>query len=337
MLKKKFSFIEAPVYQGQKHFGVSLGPGFLRQSLLDQHFKFDFLPLVSRQSAHCVQASIYEELSYLTERESRRGQLTFVAGGDHSLSIGSIQGLLRKNPNLKVLWIDAHGDVNTTASSITQSFHGMPLSFLLGIDPFFQKTGWFEEQLKPENLIYFGLRDLDLAEKKFLDTLKIQHYSADEVLAGSENIICQIQTQLAGHDVHISLDADAFDPAVAPATGVPVQNGLQFRDVENLVEKVLDISQVNSFEYVELNPQIFKSYDDVFKTAQVGIEIFKMILQKHQAMEVARGFNDRFSHSEKPSLHDSHFELEKQSSFADRLWTLSAEDGSDASRSDSVL
>lgn len=315
MSKKKFSFIEAPIYQGQKHFGVSLGASFLRQCMIDQNFHFDFLALNSRQSEHFVQPEIYEDLSYLTEREARRGKLTFVAGGDHSLSIGSIQGILRHNPNLKVLWIDAHGDVNTPGTSLTQAFHGMPLSFLLGIDPLFQNAGWFEATLKPENLIYFGLRDPDAAEKNFLDKLKIQYYTADRIQRDSQKIISEIQRQVAGSDVHISLDADAFDPELAPATGVPVKDGLQFGDVENLVENVLNVAKVNSFEFVELNPQIFKTQHDVFKTAQLGIEIFKLVLEKHKKMEVSYGRNDRFGDSKKPSVHDTHFELEKQSSF----------------------
>lgn len=310
------------MYQGQKHFGVSLGPSFLRQALADQKFRFDFLPLTARQSMASdlskihVQTSIYEELSYLTERESRRGKMTFVAGGDHSLSIGSIQGLLRAHSDLKVLWIDAHGDVNTTATSTTNSFHGMPLSFLLGIDPLFQSLAWFEEKLNPENLIYFGLRDLDFAEKIFLDRLRIQHYSVEDIRQGRfDQVIQEIQKSVMARQVHISLDADAFDPDVAPSTGVPVQNGLHFQDVEKLVGNVLKVAQVNSFEFVELNPQIFNKHQDVFQTAQLGIEIFKMLLKQYQHKEVSHGFSDRCRYSEKPSLYDSHFELEEQSSF----------------------
>lgn len=315
MSKKKFSFIEAPIYQGQKHFGVSLGSSFIRQCMVDQNFIFDFLPLNSCQSEKILKSEIYEDLSYLTEREIRRGKLTFVAGGDHSLSVGSIQGLLRHNPNLKVVWIDAHGDVNTPGTSLTQAFHGMPLSFLLGIDPLFQNMGWFEERLKPENLIYFGLRDLDPAEQKFLDKLNISYYTAGQIHRNLPDVVSEIQRQVAGNEVHISLDADAFDPSVAPATGVPVKDGLQFSDVESLVEKILNVARVNSFEFVELNPQIFKNQNDVFKTAQLGIEIFKLVLEKYKKTEVNHGRDDRFGDSKKPSLYDTHFELEKQSSF----------------------
>lgn len=317
MDKKNFSFIEAPIYQGQKHFGVSLGPGFLRQVLVDQNFYFNFFPLLARQSATQVLPSIYEELSYLTERESRRGRLAFVAGGDHSLSIGSIQGLLRSNTNLKVLWIDAHGDVNTTSTSMTKSFHGMPLSFLLGIDPFFLSSDWFEERLKPANLIYVGLRDLETAEKIFLDRFQIQYYSAEQFRAHPQKIVKEIQNSLKGYQVHISLDSDAFDPSIAPSTGVPVQEGLRFSDVENLVENVLSVAEVNSFEYAELNPQIFKNPQDVFQTAQLGIDIFKIILERHQQKHQHPGGSyssyDRFSYSKGSGVYDSYFKMEQQS------------------------
>lgn len=313
MTKKSFSFIEAPIYQGQKHFGVSLGPSFIRQMLLDQNYDFQLLTAQARQSRIGVQEEIYEELSYLTEREARRNQLIFIAGGDHSLSIGSIQGLLRCYPNLKVLWIDAHGDINTPETSSTQSFHGMPLSFLLGISNHYKNSDWFQLNLKPENLIYFGLRDLDLAEKKFLDQYKIQNFSAQEVRQkGIETIWKQIQNELQGCPVHISLDTDAFDPSIAPSTGVPVQAGLVYKDVEMLIQKVIQHSSVKSFEYVELNPQIFSQSQDVFRTAQIGIDLFKIILQKHKQQGVFDGFNDRHGYSEKPSLSDANFQLEKQ-------------------------
>ncbi len=329
MLKSRFTFIEAPIYQGQKHFGVSLGPSFVRQMLSDQNFDFNLLTALGQQSALNVQFNIYEELSYLVEREVRRRQLVFIAGGDHSLSIGSVQGLLRYRPELKVLWIDAHGDVNTQATSTTQSFHGMPLSFLLGLDSIAEMQDWFGERLKPENLIYYGLRDLDKAEKVFLDKLQIQHYSTDQTRGPMhDSIIKQICAELKDKPLHISVDADAFDPLLAPATGVPVCDGLEYNNVENLVKNVCNVADVLSFEYVELNPQIFNQPMDVFMTAQIGINLFQ---------EVYHGFNDRLSHSEKSGLHDSPFQLEEQSEFTIRLRSLPTHDRTVARGSDPVF
>jgi arginase len=314
MLNKNFTFIEAPIYQGQKNFGVSLGPSFIRQLLLDQNFHFDLLSTLVRQSQTDVNEAAYEELSYLVEREARRKKLLFIAGGDHSLSIGSVQGLLRCYSDLKVIWIDAHGDINTQASSMTKAFHGMPLSFLLGLDQRFEKTDWFDCYLKPENLIYFGLRDLDPAEKNFLLQNKIQYFTNTHMKTLSlEQIMSEVQNKIKGQPVHISIDTDAYDPSVAPSTGVPVGEGFLENEVDLLVQKIAELADIKSFEFVELNPQIFKAPADVFRTAQLGIDLFKKLLEKHKNKGALHGCHDRFSYSEKPSLFDSHFELEKQS------------------------
>lgn len=303
-----FSFIEAPIYQGQKHFGTSLGPAFLRQMLLDQGHKFSTYPLAFQQSQLKINLNAYEELSYAVEREYRRQRKVFVAGGDHSLALGSIQGLLRCNPNLKVIWVDAHGDINTRESSLTGAFHGMPLSFLLGADRL-EKQYWLESYLKPENLIYFGVRDLDVAEKKFLDENKIIYYTAEQINNNDINtIISEIAADVKGCEVHFSVDADAFDPFYAPSTGVKVDDGLSFNVVSQLVAEVLKVSKVNSFDFVELNPQIFSTPADVFKTAQIGINLFSQILKQiNTPKEINYGFNDRQRYSAEPNLFHSSF------------------------------
>lgn len=303
MQGSNFSFIEAPIYQGQKHFGVSLGPAFLRQALLDQGHSFSTYPLAFQQSQLKINLNAYEELSYTVEREYRRKQKVFVAGGDHSLSLGSIQGLLRCNPNLKVIWVDAHGDINTRESSVTGAFHGMPLSFLLGADRL-EKQYWLETYLKPENLIYFGIRDLDLAEKKFLDENKITYYTSQQISnSNSSRIISEIINDVKGSEVHFSVDADAFDPTYAPSTGVKVEDGLSFNSVSQLLSEVLKVSEVNTFDFVELNPQIFSAPADVFKTAQIGINLFSQILkQTKTTKEINYGFNDRQRYSAEPNL-----------------------------------
>lgn len=303
MIKNLFSFIEAPVYQGQKHFGVSLGPSFIRQRLADQNFHFNSMSVTAPQSQLSPSFGVYEELSYLTEREIRRSKPVFIAGGDHSLSIGSVQGILRAEPDVKVLWIDAHGDINTKKSSMTGSYHGMPLAFLTGAQNFNEE--WFSEKLKPENLIYFGVRDLDKAEKNYLDKNNISHYTSLDVQKNLTQVINEICVQFENSKIHLSVDADAFDPIWAPSTGVPVENGLEYRDVKQLVVGLAIKSQIISYEYVELNPQLFSSVDDVFGTAQIGIDLFKEVLK--QKKESAYGSHDRFSYPAKSDLLHQNF------------------------------
>ena len=308
MNEPSFTFIEAPIYQGQKHFGVSLGPSFIRQCLLDQNFEFTNLNALARQNLKKINLKPYEELSYLVEAEVQKNNLVFTAGGDHSLALGSIQGLLRNNPDLKVIWVDAHGDINTRSSSVTGSFHGMPLSFLTGADQF-ENEPWFETLLKPENLIYFGVRDLDFQERIFLDTNNIMHFSTSDIKTrGLEYVVSEIVAKVSGSQVHLSVDSDAFDPTIAPSTGVPVADGLSYSSVSHLVREVLRVSEVKSYDYVELNPQIFQNPQDVFYTAQIGIDLFSMILENYtKRREIGYGRYDRQRHSTEPDLLHTYF------------------------------
>lgn len=306
MKEPKFTFIEAPLYQGQKHFGVSLGPAYLRQCLLDQGYLFDQQIISEPQSQTNLIMKPYETLCRKVKNAKQMNQIIFVAGGDHSLSLGSIQGLLQVNPNLKVIWVDAHGDINTRSSSTTGSFHGMPLSFLLGLDHMPEQK-WIGPILKPENLIYFGVRDLDPAEKIFLERDGIKSYSPAEIeRRGLITVVNEIMDLVAGSDVHFSIDSDAFDPSIAPATGVCVNDGLTYESVAHLVHQVTAAANVKSFDYVELNPQIGDTVADAAKTAQIGIDLFHIILEQNLQKESSYGIHDRQCHSAEPDfLHAS--------------------------------
>jgi arginase len=308
MIEQNFILIEAPLYQGQKHFGVSLGPAFIKQRLLDQGFSFENSIVSEPQSQTHLNLHIYESLCKEVARARRQNKTVLVAGGDHSLGLGSVQGALQVNPELKVIWVDAHGDINTRASSLTGAFHGMPVAFLLGFDRMLDQP-WISTYLKPENLIYFGVRDLDPEEKRFLDVYKIRHYSVEMINErGLYNVIDEIVKSVQGSEVHFSIDSDAFDPSVAPSTGVRVNAGLTFESVARLVTEVVQVATVKSCDYVELNPQIMNQAGDVERTAQLGIELFNIILQNDlQAKENVNGFNDRQRHPEKPNLLHSSF------------------------------
>lgn len=312
MMKPKteptFTLIEAPIYQGQKHFGVSLGPAFMKQRLLDQGYVFENAVVSEPQSQADLNLYIYESLCNEVASARRQNKTVLIAGGDHSLGLGSVQGALQVNPDLKVIWIDAHGDINTRASSMTGAFHGMPVAFLLGLDRVADQP-WINTLLKPENLIYFGVRDLDPEEKRFLEVHGIRNYSVEVInQRGLYNVIDEIVQIVQGAEVHLSIDSDAFDPLVAPSTGVRVGDGLSFESVARLVTEVAQNATVKSCDYVELNPQIITQPGDAERTAQLGIELFNIVLQNDlQKKENVNGFNDRQRHPEKPNLLHSSF------------------------------
>src|SRR5579884_1789754 len=117
-----------------------------------------------------------------TVRDSlARGALPLILGGDHSLAAGSLAGVLDQRPDVRVLWLDAHGDLNTPATTPSGNVHGMPLAVVLGQTQLFGSLGWTERCLAPERLVLFGIRNLDPGEKELLRKLRIRVFTMSEI------------------------------------------------------------------------------------------------------------------------------------------------------------
>ena len=111
-----------------------------------------------------------------------KGRFPLVLGGDHSLSIGSIAGILQHKENPGLIWFDAHGDINTEDTSPSGNIHGMPVAVALGLGhEKLVSIGGKDKKLKPENIVYVGCRDLDPGERKALKELNIAVFTMHEV------------------------------------------------------------------------------------------------------------------------------------------------------------
>jgi arginase len=174
-------------------------------------------------------------------------------GGDHSISMATVGSSLQKHDNLKVLWIDAHADINTPKSSLTQNIHGMPVSTLLGQSNLMH----IPVKLKRENLSYIGLRDIDDYEYKELET--IRWYSSKCVHNQGVGKILKELNYSEDDKIHISLDVDALDPKYFPATGTPVENGLKTEHVYKIIHLLK--KNIVSLDIVEYNPLINNNYE----------------------------------------------------------------------------
>ena len=179
-------------------------------------------------------------------------------GGDHSIAVSTIQPLLdfyRKD--LLVIWIDAHGDINTFNTSLTQNIHGMPLGALTGLMNHWYPVKQSRFILPFNNLLYVGVRELDPIESIIVKDKKILNYPNYQ-----ENIIDIIQNHPAKY-IHISCDIDGLDPINMPSTGTIVPNGLSVSDVTTIIRASKD--RLVSFDLVEFNPHI-GNYRAVYKT-----------------------------------------------------------------------
>lgn len=192
------------------------------------------------------------------------GRVPIFVGGDHSLSMGTISGVARHcaavGQPLFVLWVDAHGDFNTPATSETGNIHGMPLALLCG-EPDFgtDYEGDWRGQVDPRHVTIFGARSIDRPERQLLEArgvAVIDMRRIDElgVVALMREVLAQV-SQAGGH-LHVSLDVDAMDPAIAPGAGTLVAGGLTFREAHLVMEMIHDAGAMGSLDIVELNPYL---------------------------------------------------------------------------------
>ncbi|PXW60477.1 arginase [Methylobacterium sp. B4] len=206
-----------------------------------------------------------------------RGSLPLVAGGDHSLSLGSIDGVLRHcrrtGRPVFVLWLDAHADFNTLETSPSGNVHGMPLAALSGepgFDSLFEGTE--RPRLDPRHIHLFGLRSIDAGERalvtrrevKVVDMRTIDEFG---VVAPLRRILDRVKAA-EGH-LHVSLDIDFLDPTVAPGVGTTVPGGATFREAHLIMEMLCDSGLVGSLDVVELNPFL----DERGRSARVLVEL----------------------------------------------------------------
>jgi arginase len=196
------------------------------------------------------------------ERIMGLGHFPLVLGGDHSIAVGTVSGIAahaqRKDQRVGLLWIDAHGDINTPETSPSGNIHGMPLAAQLGFGAG-ELTGVAgpPPKVHPANVALVGIRSLDAGEKKRLKETGVQvHTMADIDRHGVHRIMQKALARVTdGTDyVHVSFDLDAVDPTVAPGVGTPVKGGLDYREAHLIMEVLADAGVMTSLEMVEVNP-----------------------------------------------------------------------------------
>ena len=201
-------------------------------------------------------------LSHCTYDIARAGVCPIMLGGDHSLSMGSVNGVARyareAGRELFVLWLDAHADFNTPATTPSGNMHGMSMAFacgepslrpLLGDRPFMP--------VPPENVHIFGLRSIDREERGAVKDRGIHVVDMRMIDQASVSILLQgILEKIDGGraHLHVSLDVDFLDPSIAPAVGTTVPGGATYREAHLIMEMLHDSGLVGSLDIVELNP-----------------------------------------------------------------------------------
>ncbi|KAG5466177.1 hypothetical protein GH5_00918 [Leishmania sp. Ghana 2012 LV757] len=304
--EKKMSIVLAPFSGGQPHSGVELGPDYLLKHGLQQDMEklgwkttlervFDGKAVEARKAKekddvigrikHPRLTSEFTQKIYkCVRRVAEQGRFPLTIGGDHSIAVGTVAGVLSVYPDAGVIWVDAHADINTMSGTVSGNLHGCPLSILMGLDrdniP--QCFSWVPQVLKPHKIAYIGLRDVDEAEKKILHDLNIAAFSMHHVdRYGIEKVVGMAIDAISPKGTEplmVSYDVDTIDPLYVPATGTPVRGGLSFREGLFLCERVAESGRLVALDVVECNPLLATTETHMSDTISFGCAIARCMM-----------------------------------------------------------
>lgn len=256
------SYIFFPSKLGQLKNGVEKTPSIFKM-LINKNNKKSFI------KSHSSKKYFYDtvcgnnlstNLISLYKLNSKIKGRKINIGGDHSMSLATVASSLNKFNNLKVIWIDAHADLNTSFSSTTDNIHGMPLGYLTGLD-YSNKFLFINNLLKFENLLYIGIRDLDPFEQKIINLCNIQSISSNEINTDTDGSLKKINNFIGNNPYHLSFDVDSLDPSIIPSTGTPVKNGLQFYPTKNILINLIHNPKMVNMDITELNLSLGSNKD----------------------------------------------------------------------------
>jgi len=220
-------------------------------------------------------------------RELHDGNVPIMLGGDHCLAIGSITAAARHaretGKKLRVLWLDAHADFNTSQITPSGNIHGMPVACLCGHGPDeLTILGGTKPATQPDVFRQIGIRSVDEGEKKFVHEAGIDIYDMryiDEI-----GIKASMEEALADIDqdthLHVSFDVDFLDPTIAPGVGTTVRGGPNYREAQLVMEMIADTGRVASLDIVELNP----AFDKRNQTAKLAVDLVESLFGKSTLM-----------------------------------------------------
>jgi arginase len=210
-------------------------------------------------------------------------RLPILLGGDHSIAIGSISAVAwharQRGKKLRVLWLDAHSDVNTETTSPSGNLHGMPVSCLLGHGPA-ALTGWSGDRaaLEHDAIRFIGIRSVDADEKAAIRALGLNVFDMRHIDEHGMRTTMTEALQDVGEDthLHVSFDLDCLDPDYAPGVGTGVRGGPTWREMQLCMEMIADTGRLGSLDVVELNPAL----DVRNRTAEVAVELIESLFGK---------------------------------------------------------
>ena len=300
---RSIALIGAPTDIGAGHRGASMGPEALRVAGLAEALRerglevHDTGNLLGPYNPWLPPTDGYRHLAEVVDwnrrvmdamgEQLKAGRLPILLGGDHCLGVGSITAVARHcretGKKLRVLWLDAHADFNTSQVTPSGNVHGMPVACLCGLGPQpLTHLGGGSPAIRPADIRQIGIRSVDQGEKRLVKEYGLDIYDMryiDEI--GMKRAM---EEALEGIDadthVHVSFDVDFLDPAIAPGVGTTVPGGPNYREAQLVMEMIADTGRLGSLDIVELNP----AFDDHNRTGLLAVDLVESLFGKSTLM-----------------------------------------------------
>ncbi|HEY5807711.1 MAG TPA: arginase [Povalibacter sp.] len=302
-LSRAIRLIGAPTDVGASDRGASMGPEALRVAGLQQALRsrglhvFDRGNLAGPANPGAPPASGYRHLAEVVawnrlvhdavHAELSENHLPILLGGDHSLGIGSISAAARhcreRGRKLRILWLDAHADFNTSELSPSGNLHGMPVACLCGFGPpALVEVGGQIPAIHPQWIRQIGIRSVDAGEKRFVHEQGLEVF--DMRFIDEFGVRQTMELALEGIDddthLHVSFDVDFLDPEIAPGVGTTVPGGPSYREAQLCMEMIADTGRLASLDVMELNPAL----DVRNRTAELAVDLIESLFGKSTLM-----------------------------------------------------
>lgn len=290
----KIRIIGVPMDLGASRRGVDMGPSAVRVAGLHARLKhlgrqvedIGNISVKQPEEQHYGEknAKYLEEISETCKGLAEIARKTLdedlvplVLGGDHSIAIGTTAGAAahfqKKSKRIGLIWLDAHGDMNTPESSPSGNVHGMPLASIMGYGPSeLTELAGVKPMVEPRSVVLVGIRDLDAKERRLVKESGVHVFTMRDIDERGMREVMSEALRFATDDtagVAVSLDMDFVDPTDAPGVGTPVRGGVTYREAHLALEMIADSRAMISFELVEINPVI----DLHNTTATLGVEL----------------------------------------------------------------
>ena len=300
-MAQKIRIIGVPMDLGASRRGVDMGPSALRVAGLQARIKQlgcqvedigniavkqpEEMSYGEKRAKYLAEiADACKDLGVMVEKSLEENLVPVVLGGDHSIAVGSLSGVAshfkKKDKRIGLIWLDAHGDINTPESSPSGNVHGMPLAAAMGYGAAeLVELLDFKPKVEPQNISLVGIRDLDSQEKKLAKKSGVHVFTMRDIDERGMREVMSDALKYAMDDtggIAVSLDMDFVDPSDAPGVGTPVRGGVTYREAHLAMEMIADTEAMLSLEVVEINPVI----DEHNRTALLGVELVLSALGK---------------------------------------------------------